>query len=325
MIVDRCIRIFFMFYSMKKTLFSSIVLGLSFFSNAKEKVDATEFKSFEESFYKIQIQSDKTLLIVTHDETNQEKRRQKKDQTHDSNFTAQYKTRSEYKEAMRGYLESGSVVKNKLLFRGDSRFPWKVWQSGGFLPKAKESHEFSVLLHQWSPSSGQNVVSTFEEKNAGLRYATAWGLLDQLYIPKLDQFHVDQSDKTWSFNHGYIYAVWVPEGVSLEKHTEQYDEFSIAKMYQKRYEWEKEIAVLGGLEKENILACREVEKQDPESVLSDNIYTETMYISKNLIDNLQEYSEKDHTDLKKILQDMVDIEEKDLAETLSHLKEQIRK
>ena len=129
------------------------------------------------------------------------------------NKTLQSKTYIKY---LHKYNDANSIASNTLTYRGDSRFPWKVWEAGGFWPK-KQSNKFNAILHQWDPSSGQSIVSTFSQLGKGINFATSFGLMQEMYIQKLEQLAINQSEKTWKRGYGYVYALWIPEGIDLHK------------------------------------------------------------------------------------------------------------
>jgi hypothetical protein len=218
---------------------------------------------------------------------------------------------SKYLEAIKLYESKDSIVEDVVCYRGDSRFPWKVWEQGGFWPK-KKSDKYNVSLHQSSPTSGQSVVSTFSKEGSGNLYATSFGLVEEMFVSKIHSFEKD-TDKTWKLNKGYVYVVKVEKGISLEKVNQNIDPYSYQKMIQKRYKWENEVAVLEGIPRSAIVAARGMEK-DPDSSTYKNRYTNEIFIRKFL------FEKKNVNELKQIMLSLGQIEKSYLNESLKIIK-----
>ena len=268
------------FYSL---FFLFIFLSKNFTLFAESRKD-----SFSDNFLKLSIDIENDILrkITEEDIQNFEKNTQNSTQKNrNERLKSNFKNanENEINQEMHKYTKENSVVIDQLCYRGDSRFPWKVWSEGGFWAKGQNSHEYSVLLHQWSPSSLQDIVSTFSSLNGSQIHATSFGLVKDMYIPKLEKYNIDQSSKTWQLNKGYVYALHIKKGVSLEKLNKNAPEYSYQKMMQKRYAWEKEVAVLGGIHKRNILAAREVITINTKSEKYKNVFTNKFFLNKKVL------------------------------------------
>jgi hypothetical protein len=228
----------------------------------------------------------------------------------------------DYINSLHKYSRANSMVSNTLTYRGDSRFPWKVWKTGGFWPK-KQSNKYSVILHQWNPNAGQAIISTFSQLGKGIIFATSFGLIQEMYIQKLEQFAIDQSEKTWERGSGYVYALWLPKGIDLHKLNKNVEKFTYAAIKQKQYSWEKEIAVLAGIPRKYILAVRKVEETDGEekNIIKQSEYTNKLYLNKHLVHKKIQHIPEQQKILFDILTNLGEMEIEMSKTLIANLKE----
>ena len=241
---------------------------------------------FSKTFYRIHIDGANTCIAPDATTTRGFEKTQTTASAHRHYSTVEQTTHTVSRTAqktIKAHAAHDDLVKPMVCYRGDSRFPWKTWATGGVWAKGKGSEKFSVQLHQSCPEARQDVVSTSTNPETGRKYAIAPGLMDDRYYPTLEQFdHVDQSNMTWVTDQGYNNALWVEGGISLKQVNRSEQAYSHNARVQQRYKWEDEIAVLGGIPRTHTLAMRET-KAIGEGIHKEATHQSIAYIDRRLM------------------------------------------
>ena len=220
-----------------------------------------------------------------------------------------------YRSIMGKHLKNNEISDHQVCFRGDSRPPEVIWNSGGFWAidyhnfykqKVKGNRKYSVMLHQSSPGT-QDVVSSSSSANVAKRFS----------IPVLKQ-------------SGYNYALWSGQGigVSLAAVNQSRGTLSWNYVRDKVLRDEQEIAFPGGLPKTYILGARqtvEVRTKEGSGMSAQVVYGPRAFVSRQLLlgDSDLSGSEPENV-LQKVVSDLFETTDDEARGIIGSLRDQIQ-